>query len=116
MSYITGIKAEIEAVQADVDKLMGCPCKGVHVGGGRHAVIPDEFATGAPGWTEHHTGIKKHPTRDDYAIELDGEVATALADPEKRKRLAATKLAALEAKHATAKALSADWNPEVDNG
>jgi hypothetical protein len=114
MSHTTGTKASVEAVQADTDTLMGYPRKGVHVGGGRHAEMPDTFIPGAPGWTEHQAAVKKHPTKDEYAIELGGDVAAALADPEKRKRLSAAKLAALEAKQAAAEELPADWQGDDD--
>jgi len=116
VSHVTGTKADIEATQADVDMLMDCPRRGVHVGGGIHVDMPETFTPGAPGWTEHHAAVAKHPTKSEYAIEFDADVVAALADPEKRKRLSTEKLAKLEAKHAAAKKLPVDWKPEVDNG
>ena len=103
------------ALQADVDKLMGYPCKGVHVGAGPHVPIPDACSPGALGWTEHQAAVRKHPKKDEHALELGDDVAAALADPKKRKRLTADKLAALEAKPAAAKELPADWAEQGDD-
>jgi hypothetical protein len=115
VTHTIGTKASVEAVQADVDTLMGYPSRGVHVGGGRHVDMPETFTPGAPGWTEHHAAVRKHPKKDEYATELGDDVAAALADPQRRKRLTADKLAALEAKQAAVEELPADWNEQGDD-
>jgi len=102
------------AAQVAQDKLMGLPRKGIHRGAGRHVAIPDVYLPGAPGWTAHQNELRKHPTKDEYALGFDAETVAALADPAKRDKLEAGELSDLDAKEAAADELPADWDEDQD--
>jgi hypothetical protein len=115
MKHIVGTKKDVEAAQVDVDTMMDYPRMSVPSGSGRHVDAPEVFASGAPGWTPHQRPIRKHPAKDEYAMAVDDDTTAALVDPEKRKRITADKLAALDAKQAAAKDLPADWGEQGED-
>jgi len=105
---IIGAKSAVEAMQADIDQLMGYPRRGTCSG---DMPIPSTYSPGAFGWTAHHASPQKHPVTGELAIEIDADVTAALADPGRRKALPAAKAAALDAAAASATKLPADWTP-----
>ena len=54
-----------------VDRGLGLPVRGRHVGGGRHAPIS---ATPGIGWRLHHQRVYRHPSRDLYSYPVDSDV------------------------------------------
>jgi len=57
--------AAIQAIQAKLDAALGYPKEGVKVGGGLHA-------SKAESTTLHHAPILKHPTRNEWALQVQG--------------------------------------------
>jgi len=66
MKHLTrATKAAIVKYQRLCAKLEGYPCKGVHVGGGKHVELGNEAG---PGWTTQHDGIRQHPKLRRWSI------------------------------------------------
>ena len=105
----TGTQPVIADLQVDVDTLMGYPADPTGYVGCTKESLPPGF-----GRTDHHVAVRKHPDKEEYALEMDDKLAEALADPEKRQRLSAEKLAALEVKHVAAEELPEDWDGDED--
>jgi hypothetical protein len=80
-TYHTGPRAECEALQSADDARAGRPAVlGVQTDGGFHrplARVVDGEIVGDVGVSLHVRGLRRHPTRDEYAYEvpaqLDGE-------------------------------------------
>lgn len=76
-----GTEAECRAVAAAVDKALGYPRRGEHVGEGRHVVMPEAWdGTGEcpPGWTATHEWVWADANGCIYSLS-DETVTAALA-------------------------------------
>jgi hypothetical protein len=58
--FSTGTEAQADALQAAMNKGLGYPLVGTHIGGGLHVTMPASWnGTGScpPGWTKHVVGV-----------------------------------------------------------
>lgn len=97
-------EAAAKAYRARVNKAMGYPLRDVvRIGGGRHTQVHP--TTPGPGWTIHHSELRKHPTKDEWAhLAID---PVTVVHPE---ALDAADSAALDAAWASATDLDASWD------
>jgi|ETNvirnome_2_300_1030623.scaffolds.fasta_scaffold17103_2 hypothetical protein len=72
MMHHVGTKAFCEALQRAADKILGYPRPGRRIGGGRHA---------EGGTTATAADVRRHPTREQWAYQVTGELIAALALP-----------------------------------
>lgn len=106
-------QANAQALEQQLDKLLGLPLKGTHVGGGLHVDMPDTWNGSGkvpPGWSSYLGSSFKHPTLSQWATLLDPNLAAALLDSGKTSKLSGAELAALQAAASSATAtLTSDW-------
>jgi len=80
MRIITGTEAACDSVAAVVDKALGYPKKGTHVGGGIHVDMPatwDGQGATPPGWTKRHTTVYT-ASPSDAALQLEAATVAAV--------------------------------------
>lgn len=95
---------DAEAYQSTVDKLMGWPAPGVHIGGGRHVdmTTPERL-----GWTIHEDEVRKHPSKAQWRH--------LSVDPDERgdkAKLSEGELAQLRAQKPLEQELGEDWDEQ----
>jgi hypothetical protein len=128
MKYTTGTKTHCEAVQAAADKLLGYPktAKGGAAFSGDAAKVAADalLLTGqkefvpVPGPdVEMPTYAKprKHPTTDEHAYPITGDMLEALEDQDKRARCSLMELIKLDTAKATAAELTEDWDDQGED-
>jgi hypothetical protein len=96
---VTGAEAEMDALNAIVSKALGYPRPGVHVGGGRHVDMPEQWdgRGDAPlGWTKQYTAnwvataqVAAVPLSNAEEVELQRPAAQANLSVSERLTLAA---------------------------
>ena len=94
---IQGTPEEMEAARVALDKLLGYPKRGVHVGGGIHCDMPDEWdGTGPtpPGWTKSYSAPVLTTDSKLAYLAVTG-VEMDMADPEKLAKVGAGERALL---------------------
>jgi hypothetical protein len=94
-----GSEAQSDLLQATVNKALGYPIAGTHVGGGRHVDMPatwDGQGATPPGWTKHAVPVWHKdsattwvPITDAMAAALQGGPAQARLDATERGRITA---------------------------
>lgn len=95
----TGTEAQMDALRATVDKALGFPRSGRHVGGGIHVPMPDTWdgqGPTPPGWTKNATAVWV-ASATDAAVPLSDDMATELQKPESQARLTAPERATVTA-------------------
>lgn len=81
-------RADAEALLARLDATLGYPRAGVDIGAGIHVPATESR-------TLHHTHVREHPSRLEWAVPIDA-AASAQLSPAERARVAS---------------LPADWQP-----
>lgn len=97
---VTGTEAECDDIVTLVDKALGYPKRGTHIGPGRHVTMPATWdGTGAtpPGWAKRHVQ-NWVASAADAAVPLSDDDVALLAAPESQARLTVAERARLAAK------------------
>lgn len=85
----TDTEARCDALVGIIDKALGYPRAGVHVGGGKHAAMPatwDGTGPTPPGWTKHAT-VSWVASATSAAVPIPDSLSTLLQRPESLGRL-----------------------------
>lgn len=117
MTYLIQLTALLAgSTEANQDKLLGYPLRGVQVGGGVHVPMPATWDGNGPvplGWSSYRGSSKQHPTLTQFATPLDAECPAAMANG-RRNRLTALEQTKMSADLAAAVvSLPGDWFPNV---
>lgn len=86
---VADTEAKCDALVGIIDKALGYPKRGTHVGGGKHAVMPETWdGTGPtpPGWTKNAT-VSWVASAASAAVPVPDSLATQLQRPESLARL-----------------------------
>lgn len=115
MTYLIQLTALLAgSTEANQDKLLGYPLRGVQVGGGVHVPMPATWDGNGPvplGWSSYRGSSQQHPSLVQFATPLDAECQAAMGNG-RRARLNALEQTKMSADLAAAVvSLPADWFP-----
>lgn len=109
---IFAARLDARACRVRIDRLLGLPAAGIHIGGGRHVPMPaswDGSGLTPFGWTRNFARVRKHPVRQEWSVQVEQVIDDALNDG-RAARLTPAERDALRNQYTAAQELDGSWD------